>query len=163
VTDAARLPTEAERPLSIAGSWWVCGVGSPHGDDQAGWLLARAVAEELCPGESAQNLRTPSDLLLCDELPPQLLICDACRSNAAEGTLQLVRWPSEQFARHAASGSHDLDLLTVLSLLERLGRLPPQVWLATVQIGPVVQGTEPSAALLGSITPATVRTLLAGL
>ena len=67
----------------------VFGVGSPHGDDRAGWLLAQAVADTLQPTVAVRLLRTPSDLLLDEE------------HRRAAGHLRCH--PQRTLARHAAA------------------------------------------------------------
>ncbi|MCA9223103.1 MAG: hypothetical protein KDA71_22445 [Planctomycetales bacterium] len=60
----------------------VFGLGSPHGDDQAGWLVARQIAEQvvdegLTNRVQVYELRSPWDLLdhLCPDAP--IVIVDA--------------------------------------------------------------------------------------
>ncbi len=148
-------------PPGAAAPWTVVGVGSPHGDDQAGWLLARAVVEALQLAAGPRLLQTPSDLLLDDPLSGQLMLCDGLRSGASPGTVRLLAWPNAQIAQGRFSGSHDLGLPQVLALLERLGRLPPCVWLWTVEIGGAMPLEGVSPAVRAGILPAAIRALAA--
>jgi Ni,Fe-hydrogenase maturation factor len=139
--------------------WQVFGVGSPHGDDQIGWLLAATVAETLGITSAPRILRTPSELLSCDDLTGPIMICDGCRSGLPVGTLRLIGWPNPRIAQERFSGSHDVALPIVLALLARIGRLPGPIWLWTVEIGAVTAGTEISPAALAALSEARIRHL----
>ncbi len=150
-SDAAACMATGASPKTIFG------VGSPHGDDQAGWLLARAVADALYPAAAIRLLRTPGDLLVADNLAEPLVVCDAICSGGAPGTLRLWTWPTDQIDRGCFGGSHELGLPQVLDLLAALGRLPRQVWLWTIEIERAAAGEAVSPAVLTAITSERVR------
>lgn len=139
----------------------IAGIGSSHGDDRVGWLVAELVRERLvrrfrpCPvcgigvrlpggarcGE-ARRITVPVDLL--DQLDDvdQLHLVDACRTDAPAGTLERINWSvlageNDKRRRLAAAlsaraSSHAWSVIDVLELAERTGRLPPSVTLWTI-------------------------------
>lgn len=113
----------------------IVGIGSPHGDDQAGWQVAQSLMDadigighvELCAA------RSPVELLDRLEGVDQLILCDACRGNDPVGRVRRWQWPAPQLQRVEWSGTHDLGLCTVLELAEQLGQLPHEVILWSIQ------------------------------
>jgi hypothetical protein len=67
--------------------------------------------------------------------------------------------PPEPAPAKRFSGSHDVGLPAVLNMLDRLGRLPAQVWLCTVEIAATVPGTEISPEVLAALSPDKIRQL----
>ena len=126
----------------------IAGIGSHHGDDQFGWLAARAAADAWArlparthpPSDAntrsdpqVQLAKSPADLLDWLEGIDRLIVCDACRENAPTATLRRFEWPAAAIESTEFSGSHDLDLATVLHLAAELKQLPAQtvVWAVT--------------------------------
>lgn len=106
----------------------VAGIGSPHGDDQLGWLVAgRLVALSDPERVVIRLLRSPIDLLDWSDEIQQLFICDACRGLGQVGAISCWNWPAPELSDIELSGTHDLSLPAVLTLAERLGRLPERV------------------------------------
>ena len=126
----------------------VVGVGSAHGDDQAGWNLIDELNARADLMVNTRKLSVPHGLLDCLEGTKTLHIVDACHSDSIVQRFNLTE-PSEtnptQFAVHCFSdpdirietiaeipvtrsvGSHQLDLPQVIELGMTLDRLPPQV------------------------------------
>ncbi len=112
------------------------GIGSPHGDDRAGWLVADALAVHAAraaagtPDSSGVKIRkaaTPAELLDWLDGARRLLVCDAVCGAGAPGTLHRWHWPDACIAQVRSAGSHDFDLAAALELAAGLGRLPPEV------------------------------------
>lgn len=113
------------------------GVGSPHGDDRAGWLVADALAADAPPGVSIRKASVPMNLLDWLDGIAFLAVCDACRGGGPAGMVQRFDWTGSAeprntpvipaLARLRTSGSHAFGLSTVLELAQRLGRLPRRV------------------------------------
>jgi hydrogenase maturation protease len=120
------------------------GIGSPHGDDQAGWTIAEGLLQDVDSSGDIIVRRASVPLDLIDWLDgiDCLHVCDACQGDAPPGTLH--RWEykaatpaasdrqreprgRECFASLRSTGSHDFGLIAVLELADRLGRLPSQV------------------------------------
>lgn len=118
------------------------GVGSPHGDDQVGWSVAQAIAEQNLADCEIRLARAPSDLLepLADRT--RLIVCDAIRSGLPTGTIHRWLWPTNELQHMRWSGTHDVTLPGALQLAAQLGWLPGEVILWGIEIG----GTAPAAA-----------------
>jgi hydrogenase maturation protease len=127
------------------------GVGSPHGDDRAGWLAADALSEIACARRSTTTTNTPtgrSDVAIHKVGSPvdlfdwlddaaNLIICDAVRGAGPAGTLHRWIWPDERFGHLRSTGSHDFGLNDVLKMAVKLGRLPSQVVVWGIEAGRV--------------------------
>lgn len=101
----------------------IVGLGSAHGDDQAGWrvierLHARGVSEQ-----DARSAASPATV--CDaEFPDRpLIVCDAADDGRPRGTISVFHWP-EQRLPMKRSGTHDVTLEEALSLGAQLGAAP---------------------------------------
>lgn len=106
------------------------GIGSPHGDDRAGWMVAEALREQNLAGVDVRQAATPSQLL--DWLGPfdRLVVADAylADSESPDRTgLQRWNWPTYSVAVLRSANSHAFGLPQVLQLAERLGALPRNV------------------------------------
>lgn len=125
------------------------GVGSLHGDDQAGWFVADALEERAvvgCDQASASEgwrgapvtIRKachPADLMDWLEGTGRLMICDAFLGAGPPGSIYCWRWPDERIRQLRAAGSHDFSLSSVLELADRLGRLPGDVVIWGIEAG----------------------------
>lgn len=107
------------------------GIGSPHGDDRAGWLIAEAMRKSALPNLEIRQAAAPSDLLDWLGNLDRLIVCDACQSSASSGqsnggepALHHWLWPSSQLARLRSASSHTIGLPATLELAERLRILP---------------------------------------
>lgn len=128
------------------------GIGSPHGDDQAGWLVVSELNRRLTDHtEHAGHAwkcymaKTPSDLLDWLDDVTHLVVCDCCESPMELGALRRWHWPGDRFVRTRSSSSHHLGLSDVLDLAMCLGRLPSLVEIRTIGGSHFEPGTEPSA------------------
>jgi hydrogenase maturation protease len=105
----------------------VVGVGSDHGDDQLGWLLADWLKDCAPPGVCVRKARTPLQLLDWLTGVSCLVVVDACRGSGQPGDIQRFTWPDVPAWGRAFAGTHDLGLLEALRLAETLGSLPARV------------------------------------
>jgi hydrogenase maturation protease len=127
------------------------GVGSPHGDDHAGWWVAQRLAEvgprEFWPGEigprdvgrravSIVSVASPVDLLEYLEGVEQLHVCDAFVGDGPPGKLHRWHWPEPVIQQQRFIGSHDISLAATLTLAQNLGRLPDEVVVWGIDVGP---------------------------
>lgn len=129
------------------------GIGSPHGDDQVGWLVARALAE-MMPGKvHVKTARQPAELLDWLKDVEHLIVCDACQAGGEAGKLYRWTWPTDSLATDERSGSHDLTLPFVLALAERLGKLPERVTVWGIELG----NASPGGSLSNSVRNAVPR------
>jgi hydrogenase maturation protease len=129
----------------------VLAVGSPHGDDQAGWQVVERLQREPVEGIEAILVRTPLELL--EHLKPRaaLVIVDACRSGAEPGTILRTEWPDSRLGGCDGPSTHGFGVVRVLELAAALGRLPSRV---------VLLGVEANACgPAGKVSPAVTHAL----
>jgi hydrogenase maturation protease len=110
------------------------GVGSPHGDDRVGWLVADRVADRMGDAVSVRSARSPAELLNWIDRCDILIVCDAMMCDLPPGSWRSWNWPASDIARARFSGSHDLSLAAALALADRLGHLPTRVEIWGVSI-----------------------------
>lgn len=112
----------------------IVGIGSPHGDDQAGWQIAERLACQLDP-EHVEVRAAASPIQLVDWLDDvdRLILCDACRGMGRVGQIRRWTWPTPELQEVLWSGTHNFSLPAVLQLAERLERLPPDVAIWSVE------------------------------
>jgi hydrogenase maturation protease len=141
------------------------GVGSPHGDDRAGWLVADALSDLIrsdAPTPANGNAdhdglplqqnsffairktSIPADLLDWIDGRAKLIICDAFCGAGPTGTLYRWPWPDERIGLSRSAGSHDFGLHVVLQLADKLGRLPAEVVVWGIELGQVAPYTSVS-------------------
>ncbi len=118
------------------------GIGSPHGDDRAGWLVADALAESeplmQAGGQAEVSVRkalTPVDVLDWLDDVRRLIVCDAVRGAGSAGTLYRWRWPDASLGHVRSAGSHDVGLAAALTRAASLGWLPADVVVWGVEAG----------------------------
>ncbi len=111
----------------------VVGIGSPHGDDQVGWLVAERLQHELPAGTDLRRASAPGQLLDWLSDVDRLYVCDACDAMGGELKQQSSththrwEWPAPVGMPVRSSGSHSFGLPQALGLAERLGTLPDSV------------------------------------
>jgi len=128
------------------------GIGSPHGDDQIGWIVVRELAAAMRDEIEVHQATQPAELLDWLEEVHQLVICDACLTGGAAGEIHRWVWPTDSLATHKRAGSHDLSLPFVLSLAERLGKLPPRVVVWGIELGDASPGAAISSSLRSAVS-----------
>jgi hydrogenase maturation protease len=111
------------------------GLGSAHGDDRAGWLVADMLAARQAPGWLVRRAAAPLDILDWLDGIDRLAICDACVGTGHPGKWRRWPWPVAGLPSLRTRSTHDLGLAAALQLGARLGRLPPEVLLWVVEIG----------------------------
>lgn len=116
------------------------GVGSPHGDDQIGWEVAKRIQGTHHKEMTVRLARTPSDLLDWLEGVDHLVICDACRGAGKVGSMHHWTWPTSELDTLRWSGTHNVSLPAVLALAEQLGKLPTSVIVWAIEVGTVQPG-----------------------
>lgn len=100
------------------------GIGSPQGDDQAGWLVADRLTAFAGPDLAIRRAKSPADLLDWLHDIERLIVCDACCGLSPIGVMRRWTWPLTDVTGVAWSGTHDFSLPAVLALAEQLDRLP---------------------------------------
>ncbi|MCA9040218.1 MAG: hydrogenase maturation protease [Planctomycetaceae bacterium] len=126
----------------------IVGIGSPHGDDQVGWEIARRIQKSAEGFVDVHLARTPPDLLDYIHGYKQLIICDACHGAGGIGSDHHWDWPAEQLEGICWSGTHQVSLTTVLALAAQLDRLPSQVQIWGIEIEQSQPGHQMSEPVL---------------
>ncbi|MFV1964945.1 MAG: hydrogenase maturation protease [Pirellulaceae bacterium] len=144
----------------------VVGVGSPHGDDQAGWRLVELLEGEELPDTDVVAVRGAVSIVDCLQDCRTAILIDACRSGASPGTITRMVWPDPRVSLQHDRTTHGFGLAGALELARRLNRLPEHVVVYGVEIAscepgaelsPAVEGVLPDLArqVLGEVCPAT--------
>ncbi len=151
------------------GQTLIVGIGSPHGDDQVGWEIAKQIPMKDSDRTCIRLARTPDDLLDWMDGVEQLLICDACQGASEVGSFHHWKWPSDQLQSIRWSGTHHVSLPAVLALAQQLGRLPATVHIWGVEIrntqpgqsvsGPVLEGAVAVAKAIGKELSTPIETV----
>lgn len=132
----------------------IVGVGSPHGDDRAGWEMLRHLQPLGFPPQCRiRAASSPLEILDWIDGIQRLILCDACRDGGPPGQIRRFVWPARRLLQTSWSGSHDFSLVATLELAQRLQRLPPAVTL----YGVVAQDAAPLAPLSAAVRQALPR------
>jgi hydrogenase maturation protease len=129
----------------------VVALGSPHGDDRAGWEVAERLRQQRPPGVEVAIVTEP--LRLVEQLGgcACLVVVDACRSGGVPGTVVRLCWPDDRLAGGARASTHGFGVADALALANALGRLPPRVVLIGIDVGDCEPGAELSAAVQAAL------------
>lgn len=123
----------------------VVGIGSPHGDDQAGWLAVRQLRATTPDAAQFATVMTPIEMLDMIREDQRLIICDACHGLGFVGSRHRLRWPLDCLWALPASTTHALGLVDTLQLAQSLGRLPMIVviWAMEISTAPGPRSLSP--------------------
>jgi hydrogenase maturation protease len=130
----------------------ILGVGSPHGDDQAGWRVLDSLrTRPSVVGAEITAIGQPVELL--DHCPgcDRLILIDGCQTGAAPGTVTCLRWPDSRIPEQHGRSTHDLDLASALRLADALGRLPRTVVILGIEVAQCRPETGLSSAVARSL------------
>jgi len=135
----------------------ILGVGSPSGDDQAGWLVVR----ELERTDLTVRLPCRASLLSLDRPGAQLIeylegadlvvLIDAMCSGAPPGTISRLD-AAQCTSRDRPVSGHEFGVVSALELARALGGLPACVLLYGIEIASVKPASQPSEAVLAAAT-----------
>jgi len=139
-----------------AGDTLLVGLGSAHGDDRAGWLVAERLAEIL-PGLVVRQARHPLNLLDWLDGVERLIVCDAAEPAGRPGRVRRFVWPAPELAERRASGSHGVPLPAVLALAAEMKTLPPRAEIWTVEAGRCDPTADPSPPVVAAVAAAAER------
>lgn len=142
----------------------ILGIGSPSGDDQAGWLTVDALlaADVQSTEIDIQKLDRPgANLIPLLDDAAWIILIDAMQSHESVGHIRHFGtddWPAY---RHGLS-SHGLGVLDALALARELGNLPSRIDLYGIEIGSANPG-EPAASEVQAAAQQLARRIAAGL
>lgn len=126
----------------------VLAVGSPFGDDQAGWLVIEQMRQMMLPLQL--------QLLYMDRPGPALIEqMQGYASVTLIDAIQTDQYPPgcwlkpnlRQLAQHGSSSSHGFGLSETLALAQQLDQLPPKLRLLGISIRRTVVGEGVSEAV----------------
>lgn len=117
----------------------IIGLGSPYGDDTAGWRVLDHLHSRLPDAIDLQRLDRPGAALInwFDDVS-HLIVIDAISGHTTPGEI-LHLSPEHLDSESKPLSSHQLDLVQTLTLASTLGRLPAQVEIIGVAIGDPVE------------------------
>jgi hydrogenase maturation protease len=126
----------------------VFGIGSPAGDDQAGWLVVDALHAS---GDAdafvlARLDRPGAGLIPRLQAAEHVILIDAMQGGGAAGSIRHFDrsdWP----AYAGGLSSHGFGVLAALALARELGALPPRLDLYGIEITSASPGEAPCAAV----------------
>ncbi len=149
------------QPAPVSARVVIVGVGSPFGDDRAGWVAADMLSESpavtRAPGAvHVAHCETPATLLLQDYGAAEaLVVIDAVASGAPPGTVQRLSG-AELGQTVAPWSSHGLRIVDALALGQAMHALPPQVLLYGVELESEERGEALSESVARAL-PVLVR------
>jgi hydrogenase maturation protease len=111
----------------------IVGIGSPRGDDRAGWLVVEELKRRL-PDADARCARGPGEMLDWLGHHDMLVLCDAVLSNVLPGQVESWSWPTVDLQCERFRGTHDMTLVAALRIAEELQLLPRvvRIWGVTI-------------------------------
>lgn len=107
-------------------------VGSPHGNDQVGWLVGHLLRDRGM--ELVHVIRSVDQLMTLLSSDCRSIIVDACQSGAPVGTIFRFEWPDPRIAAARGLSSHAIDVPYALRMAEVLGKLPRKVILFAIEV-----------------------------
>lgn len=107
------------------------GLGSHHGDDQAGWLVIDRLHQCGVPVANAVAVSSPDEIWHRRIHDRKLILCDATVDPGKVGTIRQWSWPGVQLPE-LHHGTHDFPLGAVLTLGQTLELCPAKVVIWTI-------------------------------
>jgi hydrogenase maturation protease len=149
------------------------GIGSSHGDDQAGWIVADRLRTHFASANHVlvRQAVIPADILDWLNGVDHLHLCDACQTGSPLAMLHRWEWNlaapvelTDAGGHHVlrSSGSHNWGVAHTLKLAERLAIAPSRVTLWGVE-GRHFEPQHSLSAEVQEALPSIVGTILAGL
>ncbi len=129
----------------------IVGLGSPHGDDQAGWRVIERLREHGVSVNDTAIAHSPADFFHAGTSGRSFIVCDAAADGRPVGTIGEWHWP-EQRLPSRRGGTHDLSLGDALSLAVQLGMIPPHVEVWMISGGEFRPLSSPCAKVLAAAT-----------
>ena len=111
----------------------ILGLGSPHGDDVAGWLTIDVLRRRGVSPSTARRVSDPTDLWNWVTIETDLLLIDACTGTGPVGTLRKHVWPHMVLPNNGPRNSHRFPLGEALILGRTLELCPETVTVWTIE------------------------------
>lgn len=107
----------------------VVGIGSAHGDDQAGWRLIDTLVSRNHASAELRKASVPHDMMDWMDGCESLHVVDACDSENAVRRLDVSSGDISSPVKTRSSNSHQIGVGGVIELAKSLGLLPKRVML----------------------------------
>jgi hydrogenase maturation protease len=135
----------------------IVGLGSPHGDDRAGWAaIATLGSATLPPGVELRNCTAPAtELLPALRGARRVILVDAVAGDEPGTILRGDR--SALTAGGVERSSHGIEVGTLLDLADACGLLPPELTWVGVTVDPARTRGESFSAPVAAALPALAR------
>ncbi len=128
----------------------ILGIGSPHGDDRAGWIAIEALevalpaCERAAAGVTTHVLDHPATALLWHlRGVERAILIDAQRGGDPPGTIALVQ-PGSLRSDAPRASTHGVGVAEILALGAILQILPPELTVIGIAVGDCAPDTEVS-------------------
>jgi hydrogenase maturation protease len=125
----------------------IIGLGSPHGDDQVGWVAVDLLWSRLPADVPAFKASGEVEILELFDGFDRVIIIDAAAPAGQPGTVRSFVWPEGDLQQTGATTTHGVGLADVLRLAELLKRLPREVVFETVEAKQTAPGSPLSEAV----------------
>lgn len=135
----------------MSGDFLFVGIGSDHGDDCVGWLVADELLKPGTRSTIVRRAKSPIDLLEWLDGVRCLGICDACCGAGPVGRWSRWTWPNLNASFVRPSGTHEYGLIDTLMLAARLGVLPGEVLIWGIEIASERPGEQLTAEVREAI------------
>ncbi len=109
------------------------GIGSPHGDDWAGWVAVEMLRPRLPAAVASYLIGGAFDLLEILEGHDVVFLVDAAAPAGKPGTIRSFTWPCPVSALPSCLSTHGMGLVEALRLAEALGSLPRHLRIHTIE------------------------------
>ncbi|MFO7542882.1 MAG: hydrogenase maturation protease [Thiobacillus sp.] len=128
----------------------IFGIGSPSGDDQAGWLAVDALLDagiHAKTGLVIEKLDRPgANLIPLMENADWVILIDAMQNGGEAG--RILRFGQQDWPGYRQGcSSHGFGVLDALTLARELGSLPPRLDLYGIEVDHMLPGTAPGASV----------------
>lgn len=129
----------------------ILGIGSPVGDDQAGWLIVDVLQAAGLEGVEIDKLDRPgTSLIPLLAGVSRLILIDAMRSGGHAGDIR--RFDQEDWPAYGQGlSSHGIGVLDALLLARELDALPPRIELYGIEIDTPIQNEPVSAPVRDAV------------
>jgi hydrogenase maturation protease len=128
----------------------IIGIGSPFGDDQAGWRVAEALKNRLPTEITVVQLDRPgSSLISILEDVDRVILIDAMQAGGNPGDMR--HFSDDEWTDYRTGlSTHGLGVFEALMLARELDCLPVKLDLYGIEIGSASPGDLPSEAVLSA-------------
>jgi hydrogenase maturation protease len=131
----------------------IVGIGSPHGDDAAGWRVVEELNQRRINSEVAlRKARSPLDVLDALEGVQTMIIVDAAAPAGHPGRVTRIVCPvAPDIQTRTTASTHGIGVAEAMQLAKALGRLPKNFQVLAIEAERTGAGDGMSAAVSESV------------